>query len=342
MRSSRTAVAVVALGLGVMCAPVAHGATTITVAKDGSGDYSTVQAAVDAATAGSTIRIKPGAYAETVTVPTSKRGLTIQGTTGKPGDAVIAAGHASWMAKPGGGTYGTAGSATVTIAANDVTVENITIANTYDPSAHPQGYAQAVALNADGDRQVYRGDRFTGLQDTLLAWEPTATSRYRQLFEGSHIDGNVDFVFGDSTAVFYQDAITLVDRGAAAGSSNGYVAAPATDRSVTYGFLIDACTVTSTAARDTFYLGRPWHPGSSTAADPQIVIRDTALPAQIKASGWTTMSGYAFSPGRYAEYRNVGAGAATNLSRPQLTDSQASAYTPQRYLAGSDGWRPLG
>ena len=187
-----------ALGLSALLAPAADAATTIVVAKDGSGNYTTVQAAVDAAAAGSTIKIKAGTYGENVTVPTTKRGLTILGATGNPANIVIAAGHANWMSKPGGGTYGTAGSATVTIAASDVTVENVTIANTYDPTAHSQGYAQAVALNADGDRQIYRGDRFTGLR-TLAGLEVEATSHYRQLFQGTYIEGDVDFIFGDST-----------------------------------------------------------------------------------------------------------------------------------------------
>jgi len=334
----------ITLVLGPIVAP-ANAATTIVVARDGSGNFTSVQAAINAVPSGGAptlIEIKPGTYDETVTVPANKPNLTIEGTSGNAADVVIAAGHAAWMTKPDGTPYGTAGSATVTLAANNVTVTEVTIANTYDPTAFPQGSAQAVAINAEGDRQVFLGDRFLGLQDTLLAWEPSPTSGFRQLFEDSFVRGNVDFLFGDSTAVFYRDAIQLADRGQPAGGNNGYLAAPATDRSRTFGFLIADSTVTSTAANSTFFLGRPWHPGGSTAADPQIVIRETALPAQIKSAPWTTMSGFSFTPGRNAEYRNTGPGAGTGTGRPQLSTSQSAIYTPQKYLAGTDGWNPIG
>lgn len=346
MRPMRFAVApAIVLGLGLLVAPPAGAATTIVVAQDGSGNFTSVQAAIDAVPsggAGSLIEIRPGTYDETITVPSGKPGITIEGTGGNAQDVVIAAGHAAWMTKPDGTTYGTAGSATATIAANNVTVRDVTIANTYDPAAFPQGETQAVAINAEGDRQTYVQDRFLSLQDTLLAWEPSPTSGFRQLFEDSFVEGNVDFLFGDSTAVFYGDAIQLADRGQPSGGNNGYLAAPATDHSRTYGFLIADSTVSSTAATNTFYLGRPWHPGGSTSADPQIVIRETVLPAQIKSAPWTTMSGFSFTPGRNAEYHNTGPGAGVNANRPQLTTSQAATYTPQKYLAGTDGWNPLG
>lgn len=334
----------IVLGLGLVVASPADAATTIVVAQDGSGNFTSVQAAIDAAPsgAGSLIEIKPGTYDETITLPAGKPGITIEGTSGNAQDVVIAAGHAAWMTKPDGTTYGTAGSATATIAAANVTVKDVTIANTYNPAAFPQGQAQAVAINAEGDRQTYLGDRFFGLQDTLLAWEPSPTSGFRQLFEDSFVQGNVDFLFGDSTAVFYRDTIQLADRGQPSGGNNGYLAAPATDHTRTYGFLIADSTLSSTAATNTFFLGRPWHPGGSTSADPQIVIRDTVLPAQIKSAPWTTMSGFSFTAGRNAEYHNIGPGAGVNANRPQLTTSQAANYTPQKYLAGTDGWDPIG
>lgn len=321
----------------------AAAATVLTVAKNGSGEYTTVQAAINAVPAGGSpyvISIGAGTYNEVINVPASKPDLTLEGAAGNAEDVIIASGNAAWMTSPAGSEYGTAGSATATIAASDVTVEDLTIANTYNPAAYPEGYSQAVALNAEGDKMIFNGDRFLGLQDTLLAWEPTPADRYRQLYEDSFIEGNVDFLFGDADAVFYADTIKLEDRGAAAGGDNGYLAAPATDSANRYGFLLDDCTLSSTAADATFYLGRPWHP--YTGADPQIVVRNSYLPAQIKSAPWTTMSGHSFTAGRYAEYANTGPGSGTGSSRPQLTTSQAASYTPQTYLAGTDGWNPLG
>lgn len=254
---------------------------------------------------------------------------------------IIAAGNAAWMTGSNGSTLGTEGSATATFDATNFTLTDITVENTYNPANHPEGYAQAVAIDARGDRQVFTGDRFLGLQDTLLAWEPTPADSYRQLYRDDFIEGDVDFIFGDADAVFYQDNIELVDRGAASGGVNGYLTASATDKANTYGILIAGSTVSSSAASGTFYLGRPWHP--YTDANPQIVIRDTVLPAQIRTAGpWTTMSGYSFASGRYYEYNNSGAGATVNSNRPQLTATQAANYTARKYLAGSDGWSPLG
>ncbi len=54
------------------------------------------------------------------------------------------------------------------------------------------------------------------------------------------------------------------------------------------------------------------------------------------------MSGFSFSPGRNYEYDNSGPGSGVNSSRPQLTSAQAASYTAQAYLAGGDGWAPLG
>lgn len=319
-------------------------ATTITVAADGSGDYTTVQAAINAVPAGGApyvIRIGKGTYNEVINVPASKPDLTLEGATGNAEDVVIAYGNAAWMTGPSGATLGTEGSATATIAASNVTVEDITFANTYNPAAYPaHGYSQAVAVNAMGDRMIFNSDRFLGLQDTLLAWQPTPSAVDRQLYEYSFIEGNVDFIFGDADAVFYADNIKLEDHGATAGGTNGYLTASATQSGHPYGILIASCTVSSSAAASTFYLGRPWHP--YTGADPQIVVRDTYLPAQIKSAPWTTMSGYSFSAGRYYEYDNSGPGSGVNSSRPQLTSTQAASYTAQAYLAGADGWAPLG
>jgi pectin methylesterase-like acyl-CoA thioesterase len=57
---------------------------------------------------------------------------------------------------------------------------------------------------------------------------------------------------------------------------------------------------------------------------------------------WTDMSGNSWKNARFFEYRNTGAGAGTGTNRPQLSDAQAPNYTPQKYLAGGDGWNPIG
>lgn len=318
------------------------GGRTVTVAADGSATHRSVQAAVDAAAAGDTVLVARGTYRETVNVPASKHGLTLKGATGNAEDVVITYDNASGTPKPGGGTYGTAGSATATFTANDITVTGVTIQNTWERSAHPDVRdTQAVALNASGDRQKYLNSRFIGHQDTVLNWAPSATGQYRQYFRHCFVAGDVDFVFGNATAVYDHVNITLRDRGAAAGGNNGYLAAPNTDAAKPYGILITDSTISSPARPGTYYLGRPWHPGASAVG--QLVIRNTSLPAAVKTGGpWTDMGGFSWKSARFAEYANTGPGAGSGANRPQLGPDQATAHTARAYLTGTDGWNPTG
>lgn len=315
---------------------------TLTVAADGSARYRSVQSAVDAAAPGDTVLVARGTYRETVDVPAAKHGLTLKGATGNAEDVVITYDNASGTPKPGGGTYGTAGSATASFAANDLTVTGVTVQNTWERSAHPGTRdTQAVAVNASGDRQQYLNARFIGHQDTVLNWAPRATGRYRQYFRHCFIAGDVDFVFGNATAVYDRVNITLRDRGAAPGGTNGYLAAPNTDAAQPYGILITDSTVSSPAAAGTYFLGRPWHPGASAVG--RLVIRGTSLPAAVKsATPWTDMGGFSWRSARFAEYANTGPGAGTGPDRPQLTAGQAAGHTARTYLAGADGWNPVG
>ncbi|MEU7062796.1 pectinesterase family protein [Streptomyces sp. NPDC046161] len=329
-------------GGGTSAAPGSGGGRTLTVAADGSASYRTVQQAVDAAAPGDTVLVARGTYRETLDVPAAKRGLTLKGATGNAEDVVITYDNAAGTARPGGGTYGTAGSATATFSANDLTVTGLTVQNTWERSAHPEVKdTQAVAVNAAGDRQRYLNSRFIGHQDTVLNWAPKPTGQYRQYFRSCFIAGDVDFVFGNATAVYDHVNITLRDRGAAAGGNNGYLAAPSTDAAKQYGILITDSTVSSAARADTFSLGRPWHPGANAIG--RLVIRNTSLPAAVKRQApWSDMGGFAWKSARFAEYANTGPGAGTGPNRPQLSAAQATAHTARAYLAGSDGWNPAG
>ncbi|MCX5243300.1 pectinesterase family protein [Streptomyces prunicolor] len=318
-------------------------AETLVVAADGSGDYTTVQAAIDAVPSDGLqyiVLIEPGTYHEVITVPASKAYLFIKGDTTNAADVVITADRAHGMTDPTTGQpYGTQGSAVATIKANDVTVANVTIQNTFTPANHPEVDAystQAVALAAEGDRQTYTQDRIISRQDTILAKAPEATGQYRQYFVGSYIEGTVDFIFGNATAVFDRDNIAMVNW------VGGTVLAPNTDKSKKYGILITGSTIyTNGVPANTMYLGRPWH--NTADASPQAVVRDTTVNSGITAAHpWTDMTtDYSWTSARFKEYKNTGAGAGVGANAPQMSDSEAADYTARKYLAGTDGWDPV-
>ncbi|MDI6101970.1 pectinesterase family protein [Actinoplanes sp. NEAU-A12] len=314
-------------GSGATPAPTATATTgAFTVASDGSGTYRTVQAAIDAVGAGNaarkTITIKPGTYREIVTIPANKPFITLQGGGDSSDDVVIVNNRSN------AGGYGTSGSATLFANGKEFNATNLTISNDYGEGS------QAVAANLNADRLVFDNVRFLGAQDTLLV------NSGRAYVKGGYVEGTVDFIFGGGTAVFegtkiYQKRI-----------SGGPITAAKTDAGNAYGFLFYKSTVTGVANNVT-QLGRPWGPNA------QVVFRECDLSATIRtAQPWTDMSSNSWKNARFFEYANRGPGATTNSNRPQMSATTtagvtsrksavtAAAFTPQKFLAGSDGWNP--
>jgi pectin methylesterase-like acyl-CoA thioesterase len=323
-------------------AGTASSGVTLTVGASGA-EYTTVQAAVDAVPDDSatpyTISIAKGTYDEMVTVPATKENLTMVGATGNPADVVITSATYAGESNGSGSAYGTEGSATVHVKANDFTAKYLTFSNTFDKLDYPSVTAtQAVALAMEGDHQVYEDDVFYGHQDTLLSWDSTATDELRQYVYDSTVEGDVDFIFGDGDLVVDRSNIDTLNDGI---YSKAYLTAPATYNADTYGILLTGDTVTSTLGSNDVYLGRAWEPFSGTA--PQLVVRATNLPAQVNATDpYLGISAATWTAGRYGEYENTGYGAnAEESTRPQLTSAEAADYTAQAYLAGSDGWDPV-
>ncbi|CAL9528830.1 hypothetical protein SUDANB105_03977 [Streptomyces sp. enrichment culture] len=329
------------LGTTAAATTTAAAATTLTVAKDGSGQYSTVQAAVNAVPANNpsrvVIAVKPGTYRETVKVPSNKPHVTIQGTGASRKDTVIVHNNAAGTPKPdGSGTYGTAGSATVAVEADDFQARNLTVTNDFDEKANQSlsGH-QAVALRTAADKVFLDGIIVNGDQDTLLVDTAAKDRLGRVYMTDSYVTGNVDFIFGRATAVIDRSVITLKKRWD--GTSAGYVTAPSTPAN-RKGILIANSAVNGDVADRTFHLGRPWHAGGDATLDPQTTVRNTTLSAAVRTAPWTDMSGFSWKDDRFAEYQNTGAGAGSaSTDRPHLTPAQAADQEVADWLAG---WTP--
>jgi pectinesterase len=284
------------------------------VATDGSGDFRTVQEAIDAVPDfrknETRIFIKNGTYKEKLVLAGSKTNVMF---VGENRDKTILTfdDFASKKNRFGEG-MGTTGSTSFFVFGDDFRAENITFEN----SSGPVG--QAVAVRVDGDRVTFINCRFLGFQDTLYPHGETSHQYYRNCV----IEGTVDFIFGWSTAVF--DRCTVVCK------NNGYITAPSTNEGTAFGFVFLDCKITGTANEASFYLGRPWRPFGKSA------FLRCELGRFIKPEGWHNWDKKdnektAF----FAEYKNTGAGALSGERvgwSHQLTDEESLPYTPENVL----------
>ena len=292
---------------------------TITVAADGSGDFKTVQAAVDAAPANSAervvIHIKPGTYKERVRVPKDKPRLTFKGEDAKTTILTYDL-SAKSVTPPATQPVGTSGSYSTLVEADDFIAENVTFENTAGD------IGQAVALRTTGKRQAFYKCRMLGWQDTLYVHEGS-------IYVGdSYIEGRVDFIFGRATAVFERCHIHS--------KNGGYVTAAATAETDPFGFVFLDCKLTGDGAPA--YLGRPWRDHAAVA-----FVR-CELGAHVRPEGWDNWRNPAREKtARYAEYNCTGPGADRSKRVPwsrELSDAEAAKYTVENILGGPHGFNP--
>lgn len=290
------------------------------VAKDGSGDFFTVQEAINAVpdfrkNKRTTILVRKGEYKERVIIPECKINVSLIGEEG----AVITDDNYASKKNIFGDEMSTSGSSTVYIYAPDFYAEHITFANTAGR------VGQAVACFIDGDRAYFKNCRFLGNQDTLYTYGKES----RQYYEGCYIEGTVDFIFGWSTAVFKDCEIHSL--------GDGYVTAPSTDQGKAYGYVFWNCRLTAADEAGKVYLSRPWRPYA------QAVYIQCEMGKHIVPEGWNNW-GKASNEQTvyYAEYQSTGEGANPSARvkySHQLAD--ISKYQPEQVLAGNDGWNPI-
>lgn len=291
------------------------------VAKDGSGDFFTVQEAINAVPdfrkeGRTTIYIRKGVYKEKLIIPESKINVSLIGAEG----AVISGDD--YASKPNrfGENMSTSGSSSCYIYAPDLICENLTFENTAGR------VGQAVACFVSGDKVIFRNCRFLGNQDTLYNFG----KHCRQYFENCYIEGTVDFIFGSSTAVFNRCIVHSL--------SKGYLTAPSTPQDEAYGYVFIDCRLTAADGVEKVYLARPWRPyGKSVFIHCE--MGDHILPV-----GWHNWNKKdAEKTCFFAEYENTGAGAATKKERAKFSHQlkNLKGYSIEEILAGEDGWNPL-
>ncbi|RCW46371.1 pectate lyase [Paenibacillus prosopidis] len=298
-------------------------ADVVVVAKDGTGDFTTVQAAVDAAPNYSAKRhviyIKNGVYREKLNVPSSKTNLSFVGESQE--DTVLVYNDNANTLGPDGAPLGTSKSSSLFIYPTDFIAKNVTIQNDSG-----QGTGQAVAAYVRGDRAYFDHVRFLGYQDTLF------TNNGRHYYNNCFIEGDVDFIFGQSTAVFDQCQIHSKRNG-------GMLTAASTPEDIPYGYVFLNSEITSDEGIQNVYFGRPWRPYAAVA------FIDTKIDSSIAPYGWNNWSNQENEKtARYSEYNSRGPGANPKARAgwsKQLTSEEASQYTVQNVLKGNDNWNPL-
>lgn len=291
---------------------------TLVVSRDGTGDFRTLQEAVESARAFMdytvTIYVKNGVYKEKVIVPSWVENIDI---IGEDRDKTIITydDHANIN------KMGTFRTYTVKVEGSDITFKNLTIEN------NAAQLGQAVALHTEGDRLKFINCRILGNQDTIY----TGAKFTRLYFKDCYIDGTTDFIFGPSTALFENCMIHS--------KRNSYVTAASTPKEAKYGYVFKHCKLTAEPGVDKVYLGRPWRPYAYT------LFIECELGKHIVPAGWHNWGKQSNEEtARYMEYKNTGEGA--NVSErvawsKQLTKKEAEAVTVDAILGTQSNWNPI-
>jgi polygalacturonase len=311
---------------------------TLYVAADGTGDYYSIQRALDVAPAtGALVLVAPGTYREVLTV--SKPHITLRSANPDASKTLVVNNRSA------GTDGGTLHSATVNVTGDDFSAENITFQNDFN-ATHPQlpKGSQALALLVTGDRAVFNNVRLLGNQDTLFTGSKQCSGEgaqrscapARQYFSNCYIEGNVDFIFGDGKTVFENCEIR----------SNAHFEGFITAQGKSYasedsGYVFHRCRLTADPGVSNVLLGRPWRPYAT------VVYIGTEMGAHILPAGWRE-----WHPGEthsietvfYAEQGSSGPGAKPGERDPHahgLTQQETEKFLPANFLRGSDAWNPV-
>ncbi len=281
------------------------------VAKDGTGNFSTIQSAIDACKAFPEqevkIFIKNGVYTEKVKIAACNTSLHL---IGENVDSVLIQWD-DYFEKIGRGRNSTFYTYTMMIEADDFRMENITIENTAGQ------VGQAVAIHTEGDRIVFKNCKFKGNQDTMYL-----AGQSRIYLNDCYIEGTTDYIFGSATAFF--ENCELYSK------TNSYITAASTSKNQEYGFVFYKCILTAKKSVSKSYLGRPWRDFA------KVVFIESEFGGHILPEGWSNWSGTSRDKSAfYAEYRNYGPGSSIEQRVDwsyQLTKKQSKKYIKEKVL----------
>lgn len=295
----------------------------LVVAQDGSGNFTSVQAAIDAVPGFNQERViiyvTEGFYHEKIIIPVDKSKITIIGENRDT--TVLSFNETPYVQYSTDAQYRVSHASTV-ILGSDFTAENITFQN-----SSPQGEGQALAVDVRGERMVFANCKFVSHQDTVYC-----NTEGRLYFYQCRIQGDVDFIYGPATAVFEDCDIVNVRQ------SGGYVTAASTPQNKEFGLVFINSRIIGDVNRGSVWLGRPWRPYAHVA------YINCYMSEVVQPTGWHNWGNPDNEKtARYEEYNSYGPGAnptgRVSWSR-QLTDEEASRYTVENILRGSDGWNP--
>lgn len=310
----------------------------ITVAKDNSGDFNSIQQAVDSIPAGTpeTIYIKKGIYKERVEV--RKNNISFVGES--TDDTIITESYYARMIMPDGSKRGTFRSYTFFVYADNFTASNITFENA---AGFGDEFGQAIAVYAEGDNITFRNCKILGHQDTLFTGPlpmkekqpggftgPTIDGIRRvvhQLYEDCYIAGEIDFIFGSATAYFKNCTLFALNRNQ---EINAYYTAPSTYEGQAFGYVFERCTFTGNCPPKSVALSRPWRIHAKT------VLLNCSYSDQIIDEGFTDWNKpESHETVYYAEYNGHGEGFKPEKRAAyvhQLNESEAARYTLENVM----------
>ena len=300
---------------------------TLVVARDGTGEFRTIDEAIEVCRAfmdyHKVIYVKNGTYKEKLIIPSWLQNIEICGESAEK-TIITYDDHANIQivlgtAEPRTQPMGTFRTYTLKIEGNAITLKNITIEN------NAARLGQAVALHTEGDRLVFINCRFIGHQDTVY----TGVAGTRLFFKDCNICGTTDFIFGPSTVWFENCTIESL--------INSYVTAASTPKDQPYGYVFNNCRLIAQPEATKVYLGRPWRDYGYT------LFMNCDLGKHIRPEGWHNWEKHREQTARYLEYNNHGDGAKTTervgWSR-QLTKKEASKITPENVFRQETSWLP--